>query len=236
MKIKQAIILVGGKGIRLKPYTLVLPKPLMPIGDYPILEIIIMQLKKMKFNHIILAVGYKASLIKSYFGNGKRYGLKIDYINEKKPLGTIGPLNLVKKLQKNFIILNGDTLTNLNFKKFMDSHIKNKSNFTIASFKRSHQIEFGVIETKDNKLIQFDEKPRKTFQVCMGVYAANKSIIKEIPKNRLYGFDDLMTRMLKQKNEINIFNHNGLWFDIGRQNDYFNAIDFFKANKKKFLT
>ncbi len=235
MKIKQAVLLVGGKGVRLRPYTVVLPKPLMPIGDYPILEIIIKQLKKLKFTHIILAVAYKASLIKSYFGDGKKYGLKIDYVNEKKPLGTIGPLNLIKNLENDFLIMNGDILTNLNFEKFIKNHKKSKREFTIASFKRSHQIEFGVIETSENELIKFNEKPKKTFEVCIGIYAANKKILKIIPKNKFYGFDNLMIDMIKKNKKINVFKHKGLWFDIGRQNDYFNAIDFFKNNKKKIL-
>ena len=162
-KIKQAVIIVGGEGVRLRPYTVVLPKPLMPIGNFTILEILILQLKKFKFKEIFLATGYKSALIKSYFGDGKNYGLKISYINEKKPLGTIGPIKSIDGLQNNFLVMNGDILTNINFSKFLGDHSKSKSNFTIASFKRSHQIEFGVIEKENDKLKKFVEKPKKIF-------------------------------------------------------------------------
>jgi NDP-mannose synthase len=233
--IKQAVIIVGGEGVRLRPYTVVLPKPLMPIGDYTILEVLILQLKRFKFEEIFLATGYKSALIKSYFGDGKNYGLKINYINEKKPLGTIGPIKSINGLKNHFLVMNGDILTNINFSKFLDNHIKSKSNFTIASFNRSHQIEFGVIEKKNDKLKNFIEKPKKTFEICMGIYAANKNIIQIIPKNKFYGLDHLVKDMLNKDHSINVHNHKGLWFDIGRPVDYHKVVDYFKNNKKKFL-
>ena len=235
MKIKHVVILAGGKGSRLRPYTVVLPKPLMPIGDYSILELIIRQLKKNRFNKVTLAVGHKANLIKSFFGNGENFGIKIDYIHEKKNLGTMGPLNLLKKIQDNFLVMNGDILTDLNYDKFLKAHIKNKNIFTIATFKKNLKIDFGVLNSKKNILTNFFEKPKKNFEVSMGIYAVNKSIIKLIPKKKYFGFDNLMKKMLKKKLEVKTSNHKGSWLDIGRQDDYFKAIDIFKTNKKKFI-
>ena len=222
-KKKLAIILCGGLGTRLRPFTKVLPKPLMPINGRPILEIVIHKLKKNKFKNIILSIGYKGELIKSYFGNGKKYGVKISYIKEKKPLGTMGPLNLIKKLPNNFLVMNGDILSSLNINNFFEKHIKSKSIFTISTISRNHVIDYGVIKYKKNKMIDFIEKPKKNYQVSMGIYAVNKNVIKYIPKNKYYGFDHLMKQFLKREIDVNLFFYNGLWLDIGRQNDYMKA-------------
>ncbi len=235
MKIKHVVILAGGKGSRLRPYTVVLPKPLMPIGDYSILEVIINQLKKNKFNRITLAVGYKANLIKSFFGNGDNFGVKIDYIHEKKHLGTMGPLNLLKRVEENFLVMNGDILADINYDKFLKNHSKNKNMFSIATYKKNYKIDFGVLNTKNHVLTNFFEKPKKKFEVSMGIYALNKSIIKLIPKNKPFGFDHLMKKMLMSNKEVKTINHKGMWLDIGRQDDYFKAIDIFKSNKNKFI-
>ena len=235
MKIKHVVILAGGKGSRLRPYTVVLPKPLMPIGDYSILEVIINQLKKNKFNRITLAVGYKANLIKSFFGNGDNFGVKIDYIHKKKHLGTMGPLNLLKRVEENFLVMNGDILADINYDKFLKNHSKNKNMFSIATYKKNYKIDFGVLNTKNHVLTNFFEKPKKKFEVSMGIYALNKSIIKLIPKNKPFGFDHLMKKMLMSNKEVKTINHKGMWLDIGRQDDYFKAIDIFKSNKNKFI-
>ena len=235
-KKKLAIILCGGLGTRLRPFTKVLPKPLMPINGRPILEIVIHKLKKNKFKNIILSIGYKGELIKSYFGNGKKYGVKISYIKEKKPLGTMGPLKLIKKLPNNFLVMNGDILSSLNINNFFEKHIKSKSMFTISTISRKHVIDYGVIKYKKNKMIDFIEKPKKNYQVSMGIYGVNKNVIKYIPKNKYYGFDHLMKQFLKRKIDVNLFFYNGLWLDIGRQNDYMKAqeLKHEKKGKKKF--
>ena len=222
-KKKLAIILCGGLGTRLRPFTKVLPKPLMPINDRPILEIVIQKLKKNNFKNIILSIGYKGELIKSYFGNGKKFGVKISYIKEKKPLGTMGPLNLLKKLPNNFLVMNGDILSSINIKNFFEKHIKSKSIFTVSTISRNHVIDYGVIKYKKNKMVDFIEKPKKNYQVSMGIYALNKKVIKYIPKNKYYGFDHLMKQFLKKNIDVNLFFYNGLWLDVGRQNDYMKA-------------
>tara|TARA_Y100000816_G_scaffold212782_1_gene158284 strand:+ start:164 stop:856 length:693 start_codon:yes stop_codon:yes gene_type:complete len=224
-KSKLAIILCGGLGTRLRPYTKVLPKPLMPINGKPILEIVINNLKKNNFKNIILSIGYKGDLIKSFFGNGEKYGVKINYIEENRPLGTMGPLNLIKKLPNDFLVMNGDILTTLNLNKFFKKHLISKSIFTISTIMRNHLIDYGVINSKRNKMTDFIEKPKKKFNVSMGIYAVNIKAVKHIPKNKYYGFDHLMRKFLKKNLDVNLFFFNGLWLDIGRQDDYIKAQD-----------
>ena len=220
-----AVVLCGGLGTRLRPYTQVLPKPLMPINGKPILELVIEKLKKNNFKIIILSIGYKGDLIKSFFGDGKKFGVKISYVQEKKPLGTMGPLNIIKNLPTNFLVMNGDILTSLNLKVFFKNHLNSKNIFTISTIKRNHVIDYGVIENKNQKMINFFEKPKKNFQVSMGVYGVNKKILRYIPKNKNFGFDNLMKLFLKKKINVNLFFFKGLWLDIGRQSDYLKAQD-----------
>jgi len=198
--IKRAIILAGGKGTRLKPFTRILPKPLMPIGKFTILEIVIRQLKYYGFEHITITVNHQAKLIKAFFGNGEKFNVIIDYVLEQKPLGTMGPLRGIKNLPENFLVMNGDILTDLNFNKLYRIHIENKNLFTISSYKRKELIDYGLLETnKSENLIKFVEKPHKIYQVSMGIYILRKNILKYIPRNKFFGFDNLMYKLLKLK-------------------------------------
>jgi NDP-mannose synthase len=222
---KRAIILAGGKGTRLKPYTISLPKPLVPIGEMPILEIIIKQLQKYGFNHITIAVNHMADIIKAFFGDGSKWDIKIDYSQESKPLSTMGPLTLIKDLPENFLVMNGDILTDLNFKAFFDLHTSKGSNFTIASFQRKDKIDYGVLRADtQNRLIEFEEKPDYEFLVSMGIYMVNKNVISNIPSDTYFGFDHLMKLLIAKGENPVIHNHNGIWFDIGRPSDYDLAI------------
>src|SRR5690606_5708910 len=144
---KRAVILAGGRGTRLKPYTVVLPKPLMPIGDYPILEVVVRQLTRCGFDHITLAVNHQAELIKAFFGDGHRWGLNIDYSLEDQPLATMGPLKLISDLPQDFLVMNGDILTDMDFGKFHDEHVNQGNLFTISSYRREHGIDYGVLES-----------------------------------------------------------------------------------------
>ena len=234
--IKRAIILAGGKGTRLKPFTKILPKPLMPIGKFTILEIVIRQLKYYGFKHITITVNHQAKLIKAFFGDGKKFNIIIDYVLEKKPLGTMGPIRGIKNLPENFLVMNGDILTDLNFKKLYKDHTKNKNLFTISSYKRNELIDYGLLETNKSKnLTKFVEKPHKIYQVSMGIYILRKNILKYIPSNKFFGFDNLMYKLLKLKKKVKIRNHNGYWLDIGRPADYIVANEQFKKMKKKLL-
>jgi NDP-sugar pyrophosphorylase family protein len=233
---RRAVILAGGRGMRLRPYTVVLPKPLMPIGDFPILEVIVRQLKACGFDHITLAVNHQAELIAAFFGDGTKWGLKIDYSREDKPLGTMGPLRLIPDLPEHFLVMNGDTLTDLDYAAFLDAHARTDSIFTISSFVREHRVDYGVLEPDgDRRLAGFREKPVLTYEVSMGVYALSRAAIAVIPPDRLYGFDDLMLDLIARKTPAAIARHEGYWLDIGRPDDYAQAIDDFDKMSDKLL-
>ena len=233
---KRAVILAGGKGTRLHPYTVVLPKPLMPIGDYPILEIIVRQLKQHGFTHITMAVNHQAEIIQAFFGNGSKWGIKIDYSLEDKVLSTMAPLKLIKDLPGDFLVMNGDVLTDLNFSVFYQKHVESKNIFTISSYTREIKSEFGVLESnRDDLLIGFKEKPVSLYEVSMGIYMASKKILKYIPENTFYGFDDLMMDLMKSKEKPKLDQFNGYWLDIGRPTDYDVAIDIFEEKQDYFL-
>ena len=233
---KRAIILAGGKGTRLRPYTVVFPKPLMPIGDYPILEVIIRQLVQNSFTHITIAVNHQADLIKTFFGDGYKWGIKIDYSLEDKPLSTMAPLKLIKDLPDNFLVMNGDVLTDLNYGEFYEYHIKNENIFTISSYTREIKSEFGVLELDNqNNLVGFKEKPIERYNVSMGIYMVSKRAIEFIPEDTFYGFDHLMLDLIKYKENPIVKPFDGYWLDIGRPDDYEIAIEEFDKLKDKFL-
>lgn len=218
---KRAVILAGGKGTRLKPYTVSLPKPLVPVGDKPILEFIINQLKKNGFEHITLTVNHMADIIRAYFGDGSKWDITIDYTFEDKPLSTMGPLQLINDLPDNFLVMNGDVMTDLNYETFFNEHKDKKSLFTICSHRRTEMIDFGVLHVNaDQKLIRFEEKPEYDFLVSMGVYMVNKDVLQYIPENTFFGFDHLMYKLIEAKRYPNIFEYDGYWLDIGRPDDY----------------
>jgi len=218
---KRAIILAGGKGTRLRPYTIALPKPLVPIGEKPILEIIITQLISNGFEHITITINHLADIIKAFFGDGSKWGVKIDYSLEEKPLSTMGPLSLLTDLPENFLIINGDVLSDVDFEGLYNFHISKKSIFTISSYVRKQKTDYGVLEIDSNdKLCGFKEKPVAQYDVSMGIYMANRQILSYIPYNKFYGFDSLMLDLIKNNNLPFIKRHYGYWFDIGRPDDY----------------
>jgi NDP-sugar pyrophosphorylase family protein len=227
---KRAVILAGGKGTRLKPYTIAMPKPLVPIGTTPILEIIIKQLINCGFTHITLSVNHMAEFIKAFFGNGSKWNIKIDYSFEEKPLSTMGPLHLIPDLPDNFLVMNGDVLTDIKFGNFLNQHIAKGNIFTISSYQRVVKNDYGVLDiNRKSELINFREKPETKFDVSMGVYAVSKQVLKYIPTNTFYGFDNLMLDLIKAKNFPKTISHDGYWLDIGRPEDYEKAIDEFES-------
>jgi len=233
---KKAIILAGGLGTRLKPYTVVLPKPLMPVGEFPILEIVVRQLATHKFESITMAVNHQAEIIKAFFGDGSKWDIEIEYSMEDKPLSTMGPLKMISDLPENFLIMNGDVLTDLDFNQFYDYHVQSKNIFTISAYKRKEKIDYGVLNIDNNSnLCGFDEKPIPTYNVSMGVYMANRQILNFIPENTSYGFDHLMHDLLKSQNDVNVKFFDGYWLDIGRPDDYIEAIDIFRDQRERFL-
>lgn len=235
--VKRAVILAGGRGTRLKPYTVVLPKPLMPVGDYPILEIIVRQLSRHGFSHITLAVSHQANLIKAFFGDGQAWGVKIDYSVESTPLSTIAPLVLIPDLPEHFILMNGDVLTDLDLCEFWSEHVAANRLFTIAAARREHSAEYGVLHTDDaNILVGFEEKPITKYLVSMGVYVVSKEVLSLIPQAQKYGFDDLMADMLARSAQVQVWPYSGYWLDIGRPDDYVQAIEDFENRKQIFLS
>ena len=233
---KRAIILAGGKGTRLRPYTVVLPKPLMPIGDYPILEIIVRQLAFSGFDHITMTVNHQAEIIKAFFGDGSKWNIHIDYSLEDRPLSTMGPLKLIRDLPENFLVMNGDVLTDLDFDWFYNFHTLGKQIFSISAFERIEVSEFGVLNVDpSNMLTGFTEKPKNYYTVSMGVYMVSRRILEYIPENIAYGFDRLMLDLLSDKQMVSVHRHHSYWLDIGRPDDYMQAIEEFDKNKDKFL-
>lgn len=218
----RAIILAGGKGTRLRPYTTLIPKPLVPIGgECSILEIIIQQLSKSGFTHITLAVNHFAKLIMAYFGDGSGWDINLDYSLEDKPLSTIGPITLIDDLPENFLVMNGDVITDLNYGEFYNEHVTRKNKVSVSAYKRSVNIDFGVLEFDlNNYLTAFREKPTYYFDVSMGVYCIDRTVIDKLYRGQRYGFDDLMIDGIKKGEKIWINNYHGLWLDIGRPEDY----------------
>lgn len=229
---KRAVILAGGKGTRLKPYTISLPKPLVPIGEMPIIEIIIRKLTKSGFDHITITVNHMADIIRAFCGDGSKWGTFIDYSMEDKPLSTMGPLKLIKDLPDNFLVMNGDVLTDLDLEVFYNEHVQLKNVFTVSAYSRDQKVDYGVLEVGvDNKLVNFVEKPTTRYNVSMGVYMANKKILDYIPENQLYGFDHLMLDLIKFQNPATVKLHSGYWLDIGRPDDYEKACNDFDESK-----
>lgn len=233
---RRAVILAGGMGTRLRPYTLVLPKPLMPIGEYPILEVIVRQLVRAGFDHITLAVNHQAEIIKAFFQNGERWGIRIDYSLEDQPLGTMGPLRLIQDLPQHFLVMNGDILTDLDYTEFHDDHVREDRIFTISSMRREQKIDYGVLDTDaDGLLSGFREKPSVAYEVSMGVYMVSGRAVHRIPVGRPYGFDNLMLDLLEARSPATVHPFGGYWLDIGRPDDYAQAIEEFESMKTRFL-
>ena len=233
---RRAVVLAGGKGARLRPYTSVLPKPLMPLGETPILEVIIRQLARDGFGHITLAVNHHAALIQAFFGEGQNWDVKLDYSLETRPLSTIAPLRLIPDLPEFFLLLNGDVLTDLSFRQLYETHCAERRLFTIAAAQRSHTVDYGVLHTNSgNWLTGFEEKPTSQYLVSMGVYAVSRSILESVPVNEKFGFDDLMHHCLKTNQPVHVEKHSGYWLDIGRPDDYAKAIDDFENLRSTLL-
>lgn len=231
---ETAVILAGGKGTRLKPYTLAFPKPLVPLGNMPVLEIILRQLKQEGFRQVNIAVNHQAELIEAYCGNGSKYGMEIKYFLEDKPLGTVGPLgNMKNDLPENFIVMNGDVLSDISYHHFLINHTDKNAVFTIACYERIQKVDYGVLKIKDGILTGFQEKPQLNYEVSMGIYAVNRSILKMIPENCSFGFDDLMYKLLREKIRVNTYKYNGYWMDIGRPEDYEQAAMDMESGKIK---
>jgi NDP-sugar pyrophosphorylase family protein len=232
----QAIILAGGKGRRLLPYTTVLPKPLMPIGDYPIIEVILRQLKRDGFQKVNLCTGYLHDLIHAYLTSNHTHGLDVTYTHEEIPLGTIGPLRLIDNLDDTFLVMNGDILTNINFRDLFLKHKEQGAIATVATYRREVHIEFGVLEqNQEHRITEFREKPTYSFDVNMGIYIFSRRILDYIPPGVPFGFDHLIQTLTTQHEAVYAYPHSGYWLDIGKPDDYSRSIETFEQHKDIFL-
>ncbi len=232
----KAVILAGGRGTRLAPYSVILPKPLMPLGDRPILEILIGQLRHFGISELTIAVGYLAELIEAYFGDGSKFGVNITYSREKEPLGTAGPLGLIAGLDEPFLVMNGDLLTNLDYRVLADSHSQGGAMCTIAMYRRQVQISLGVMEVDDaNRLVDYIEKPTYDYRVSMGVYVFGPGVLHYINRGEYLDFPDLIGLLLRDGQPVLGVPFDGYWLDIGRHEDYAQAVEEFDKMRDQLL-
>lgn len=232
----RAVILAGGKGTRLAPYTTILPKPLMPVGDMPILEIVIRQLARYGFNDLTLAVGHLAELLMAYCGDGSKFGVTIDYSREEQPLGTAGPIALVPNLNETFLVMNGDLLTTIDYSTMLAYHRERGALATIACYQRDVKIDLGVIDVdSENWVANYIEKPTYHYAVSMGIYIFEPAILGYITRNQRLDLPELVLNLIKDGKKVNVFNFDGYWLDIGRHDDYEQAIEEFAAHREDFL-
>jgi len=228
----KAVILAGGKGARLAPYTTIFPKPLVPIGEQPILEIIIRQLVRQGIRDVILSIGHLGELIEAYFQNGHRgiSGLNLSYVREPRALGTAGPLARIPGLNDTFLAMNGDVLTTLDYQALYAFHKKSGAALTIAMHRKDVQIDLGVLETNEShELVAYREKPCYSFDVSMGVYIYEPGVLRYIAKDEYLDFPDLVIRLLDCGEKVIGFRSEDFWCDIGRREDYELAQQEFQA-------
>ena len=232
--VTKAVVLAGGRGTRLAPYTSVLPKPLMPIGDRAILEILVDQLASQGFTDVSFCVGYLAHLIRAVFDCQSDPRATITYVHEEEALGTAGPLRLVPRLDETFLVMNGDVLTTLDFGDLDRHHQESGNAFTVATHQRTVKINYGVLYLDDegpkaDRVQAWEEKPEIASLVSMGIYVIEPSAIEHIPEGR-FDIPDLIQALLRADEPVGAYVHRGLWFDIGRQDDYELAVATWMAN------
>jgi NDP-sugar pyrophosphorylase family protein len=222
-------VLAGGLGTRLLPYTTVLPKPLMPIGDRPVLDIVLRQLRRHSFDRVTISTGHLAELIEVFFGDGGRHGIPVDYFREDRPLGTVGSLALIDGLDEDFLVMNGDVLTDMDYAALMDSHRASGAVATIAVKERTVQIDLGVLEFADNgqpdRITACVEKPELEYHASMGVYCFSPSVLRFIEPGSPLDFPDLVQRLLDAGEHVRGERSDCYWLDIGRHDDYEQALE-----------
>lgn len=233
----RVVILAGGKGRRLAPYTTVIPKPLMPLGDRPILDVVLRQLKRYDLTDVTIAVGHLADLIVAYCGDGSRYGIRIRYTErETTPLGTAGPLSLIPGLDSTFLVMNGDLLTTLDFGRLLAFHREQEACATISVCERDAQISHGVIEIDSAQRVSaYVEKPTFHYHVSMGIYVFEPAVLAQIPTGSPFDVPDLVRGLLGDGRRVAAYRFGGYWQDIGRMDDYQKAVEDFESSPAQFL-
>jgi NDP-sugar pyrophosphorylase family protein len=230
----KAVILAGGLGTRLRPFTETIPKPLLPVGEKAILEIQIERFRKFGFDELFLATNYKSEYIERFFGDGSRYGVKLFISKENKPLGTAGPLTLIKaKLDEPFIVMNGDVLTLIDFSKLYQFALEKKAELTVAIKREIFPFYFGNVYFEGDFVTDIEEKPDIVTNIVAGIYVMTPGIFEYMPENRKFGIDTLMKKMLKKQIPIAKYEMKEYWLDIGRIDDYERAQTAYNTHFKK---
>jgi len=234
----KAVILAGGRGTRLAPYTTVFPKPLVPVGNMPILEIIIRQLIAAGFTAVTLTVGYLSELIQAFFLNHKKLSQTIDiqYVVEEQPMGTAGPLTRVSDLNDTFLVMNGDVLSTLDFHRLIEFHKEQEAILTIAAYQKKVKIDLGVMELDSTGqwVRGYIEKPEHISPVSMGIYVYEPGAVDYIPPDQYFDFPDLVLKLLEGGQKVACYQNEDIWLDIGRPEDYAQAQQVFETHRKKF--
>jgi len=231
----DVVVLAGGRGTRLAPYTTVLPKPLMPIGDMPVLEILLRRLARADLRTVHLAVGHLAELIEAYFGDGSRFGVELRYWREDEPLGTAGPLAEIEPTSERLLVMNGDLLTTLDFRELLDAHTASGAAANIGIHRREVPIEFGVVRLDGNAITGFEEKPTLSYDVSMGVYVFERAAVELVPARTRFDFPDLVHLILERGLAMNAYVSSAFWLDIGRHEDYELAVHRFEELRAELL-
>jgi NDP-sugar pyrophosphorylase family protein len=237
--IGRAVVLAGGRGTRLLPYTAVIPKPLMPVGDRPILEIVLAQLRRADFKRVTISTGYRANLIEAVFGDGSEIGISIDYLREVEPLGTAGSLALIEDLDEPFLVMNADVLTDLDYRELMARHLSHDACLTIATTLKRVQINLGVMRFttpgEGCRLTEYVEKPSLELEASMGVYVLSPSVLGYIEPGLPLDFPELVMRLLEAGEPVDGWRPDAYWLDIGRHEDYEEALNEFERMRDRLL-
>lgn len=232
----RVVVLAGGKGTRLRPLTAVFPKPLVPLGDKAVLEILLRHFSAFGFRKVTLCTGYLSEMIMMLCGKGEKFDLDISYSTEAEPLGTMGPLGLVDQLTDPFIVANGDLLTSMDFNKMLEFHMARQADITIGTYQRDVKIDFGVVKTNANGQFKaFSEKPSYHFEVSMGINILSSAVLQHVESGRYMDMPDLIMKVHENGGKVCCYRENCFWLDIGRMDDYARAQKEFKENKALFM-
>jgi NDP-sugar pyrophosphorylase family protein len=231
----MAVLLAGGLGLRLRPYTMNIPKPLLPLGDVPTIEVVVRQLAAQGFTRVVVTVGHLPELVMSFLGDGSRFGVSVDYEVESQPLGTAGSLRLIKDLDDSFVVMNGDLLTTVDFAQLLRDHESAQAAASVVLTERVVPIDYGVVHvTPDARLLRYEEKPSLRYLVSTGIYALHRSAVAHVPDAR-YDMPELMTSLTQAGQIVNCQVTDCYWQDIGRFDDYQQASADFVEDRTRFL-